>query len=183
MKRILPALLVIVLTLSVAFAADEPKARIAIGDSVAAFRVKDITGPGAGQTLCYRCQYGVNPVACIFTREVTPEVVKLIASLDELVGASKEKNFRCFVVLLTADAEAGAKKLAEVAREKGIKHVPLTLFDSKGPGPYRLSEDAAVTLLQWNKNKLTLNRGFAEAKLSDENQKAFVAEAVKMIGG
>lgn len=184
MKQLIASVSLLVLAVGLAVAADNPDARISIGDNAGAFRVKDITGPSAGETICYRCQYGRNPVACLFVREITPEVARLIASLDEMVGANKERNFKCFVVLLTADAKAGAKRLAEVAKEYGFKNIPLTMFDTvQCPRVYRISEDAVVTLFQWNNNRFTFNRGFSDAKLSDEDRKAFLAAAKKMMDG
>ena len=42
-----------------------------VGDAPPPYNVKDVTGPSAGKSLCYRCQYGQRPVVNIFaTREV-----------------------------------------------------------------------------------------------------------------
>ena len=181
MNRLL-SVVALVLFAGVAIAADSVKSGLEVGDGVAPFNVKDITGPSAGKSLCYRCQYGGNPVACVFTREVTPEVAGLIAELDKSVVDGKK--VKGFVVLLTDDADAGAGQLKKVAEEKGIKHVPLTVFDGKtGPDAYKISKDAAVTVVLWNKSKVTANHAFAEAKLSDDAQKAVVADAKKLIGG
>ena len=55
--------------------AEEKKSKVESGleegASPAAFNVKDITGPSAGKSLCYRCQYGAMAVAVVFTSEVT----------------------------------------------------------------------------------------------------------------
>lgn len=40
--------------LSVAVAVAGPKSGPGVGDKAAAFNVRDITGPNAGKTLCYR---------------------------------------------------------------------------------------------------------------------------------
>ena len=184
MNRLIASLTALVLFAGVAIAADSSKSGLAVGDGVAAFHVKDVTGPSAGKSLCYRCEYGGNPTACVFTREITPEVAALVASIDKTVGENKGKGMKAFVVLLTDDAEGGAKKLAEVAKDKGIKNVPLTLYDGKtGPDAYKISKDAAVTVLLWNKSKVAANHGFTEAKISEEGQKAVVAAANKMVGG
>lgn len=172
----------LVLFAGVAIAADSVKSGLAVGDGVAPFNVKDITGPKAGTSLCYRCQYGGNPTACVFTREITPEVASLIAELDQSVVDGKK--VKGFVVLLTDDAEGGAGQLKKVAADKSIKNVPLTIFDGKtGPTDYKISKDAAVTVVLWNKSKVTANHAFAEAKLSDDAQKAVVADAKKLIPG
>src|SRR5262245_31412794 len=55
-RYLLPALAVSGLILGTAIAADSDGLKV--GDSVAAFNVKDVTGPNAGKSLCYRCQYG-----------------------------------------------------------------------------------------------------------------------------
>ena len=116
-----------------------------------------------------------------FNEQTMQNLREGIAEVKEKIGEDKVKGF---VVLLTDDADAGAGQLKKVAEEKGIKHVPLTVFDGKtGPDAYKISKDAAVTVVLWNKSKVTANHAFAEAKLSDDAQKAVVADAKKLIGG
>ena len=46
--------------------AEEKKADcLKVGDGVAPFNVVDVTGPRAGEKLCYRCSYGSRPVVSI----------------------------------------------------------------------------------------------------------------------
>ena len=162
--------------------ADEVKSGPAIGETTTAFNVKDITGPSAGTSLCYRCQYGAKPVACVFTREITPEVANLIANIDKQVGENKDKNMAAFVVLLTDDTDAGAKKLTKLKEEKGIKNTPLTVFDGNaGPEKYKISKDAAVTVLMWTKGKFQVSHAFAAPKLSDEQVKTVAADTSKIL--
>ena len=162
--------------------AGEVKSGPAIGESTAAFNVKDITGPSAGKSLCYRCQYGAKPVACVFTREITPEVSALIENIDKQVGENKEKKMQAFVVLLTDDADAGAKQLTKLAADKNIKNVPLTIYDGvAGPDKYKISKDAAVTVLMWNKSKVQVNQAYATPKLSEEQVKSVAAETKKIL--
>jgi hypothetical protein len=121
-------------------------------------------------------------VATIFTREVTPEVAALVKEIDEKVGANKEKNLCAFVVLLTDDADAGAKQLAKLAADKKIANVPLTVFDgTAGPEAYKISKDAAVTVLMWNKMRVQANHAFATAKLSGEDVKRVTGDTSKIL--
>jgi hypothetical protein len=162
--------------------AGEVKSGPAIGEATTAFNVKDITGPSAGKSLCYRCQYGAKPVACVFTREITPEVSALIENIDKQVGENKDKNMAAFVVLLTDDADAGAKQLTKLAADKKIKNVPLTVFDGNaGPEKYKIAKDASVTVLMWNKGKIQVNQAYAATKLSDEQVKTVAAETSKIL--
>jgi hypothetical protein len=181
MHRFIVPLFAIVASTGIAMA-DEVKSGPAIGDTTTAFNVKDITGPNAGTSLCYRCQYGARPVACVFTREITPEVANLIANLDKQVGENKAKDMAGFVVLLTDDADAGAKKLTKLKEEKGIKNVPLTVFDGNaGPEKYQIAKDAAVTVLMWTKGHFTVSHGFATPKLSDDQVKTVASDTSKIL--
>ncbi len=182
MKRFILPVLALFVVAGLAVAADSPKSGPEVGASVAAFNVKDVTGPSKGKSLCYRCQYGSKPVACVFTREITEEVAALIQQIDETVGANKDKNMCSFVVLLTEDADAGAKQLEKLAKDKGIKNVPLTVFDNNaGPDAYKIGKDAAVTVLYWNKSRVQSSHAFAAGKMTKEDVKTVAADASKIL--
>ncbi len=162
--------------------AAEVKSGLETGEAPTAFNVKDITGPNKGKSLCYRCQYGAKPVTAIFTREVTPELAALVKEVDTAVGVNKDKNHRAFLVLLTDDADAGAKQLEKLAADQKITNVPLTIFDgTAGPAPYKIAKDAAVTVLQWNKMRVQSNHAFDSAKLTDEQVKAVTSDTAKIL--
>lgn len=158
------------------------KSGLDAGESPTAFNVKDITGPSKGTSLCYRCQYGAKPVTVVFTREVTAEVADLVAQIDAKVDGNKDKNMCAFVVLLTDDADAGAKQLTKLAEDKKIKNVPLTVFDgTAGPEKYKISKDAAVTVMMWNKMRVQVNHAFAAGKLTGDDVKAVTADTSKIL--
>ena len=182
MKRIFASVFALLVVASVAVAANV-KSGLEVGDSPAAFNVRDITGPKAGKTLCYRCQYGGNPTAVIFTREITDEVAALIQEIDKTVGENKKSKKACgFVVLLTDDADAGAKQLEKLAKDKGIKNVPLTIFDgAAGPNSYKIAKDAAVTVLYWNKSRVQANHAFAAGKMTSDDVKKVAADTSKIL--
>lgn len=162
--------------------AADVKSGLSAGESPAAFNVKDVTGPSKGKSLCYRCQYGAKPVATVFTREITPEVADLVAQLDQAVAANKDKKMCAFVVLLTDDADAGAKKLTQLAADKKIANVPLTIYDGvAGPESYKISKDAAVTVLMWNKSRVAVNHAFAAGKLTADDVKTVTADTSKIL--
>lgn len=181
MKGLIASAAALMLVVGVAVAGDV-KSGPDLGARTTAFNVKDITGPNQGKSLCYRCQYGARPVTCIFTREVNAQVASLIKQIDTTVGENKSKDMKAFVVLLTNDADAGAKELTKLASEQGIKNVPLTVFDGQaGPPKYTLSKDAAVTVLMWNKGQITVSDAFSSAKISDEDLKKVVGDTSKIL--
>jgi hypothetical protein len=181
MKRFIVPAFALLATAGFVVAA-ELKSGLEAGESPSPFNVKDITGPNKGTSLCYRCQYGAKPVAAIFTREINKEVTALIQEIDKNVGANKDKNLCAFVVLLTDDADAGAKQLAKLAADKKISNVPLTVFDgTAGPESYKISKDAAVTVLMWNKSRVEVNHAFAAGKLTSEAAKKVAGETSKLL--
>lgn len=181
MKRFIVPLFALCAAAGLVVAADI-KSGLEPGESPAAFNVKDITGPSKGTSLCYRCQYGAKPVACVFTREINDQVKSLVSEIDAKVGANKDKNMSAFVVLLTDDADAGAKQLEKLAADAKIKNVPLTVFDGNaGPGDYKIAKDAGVTVMMWNKSRVQVNHAFAPGKLTSNDVKQVVGDTSKIL--
>ena len=162
--------------------AAEVKSGLSSGEQPSAFNVKDITGPNKGKSLCYRCQYGARPVTVVFTREITPEVSDLVKQIDDKVGANKDKNMAAFLVLLTDDADAGAKQLSKLAEDKKITNVPLTVFDGvAGPEKYKISKDAAVNVMMWNKMRVQVNEAYSAGKLTKDDVTKLTGETKKIL--
>jgi len=148
--------------------AEEKSDCLAIGSRVGAFYVTDVTGPSAGEKLCYRCRYGGKPVVSLFVREVTPAVAKLVKEVDTQVGAHQDAGMRAFVVLLSENPEADAAKLKALAAEHGIQHTPLTTFDgAAGPEGYKVGKEAAVTVMMWTNSELKVNDAFRAGELAE----------------
>ncbi len=181
MKRFIVPLFAALATAGLAFAG-EVKSGVAIGEKTAAFNVKDVTGPAKGTSLCYRCKYGNRPVACVFTREITPEVGALVKEIDQAVGQNADKKMAAFVVLLTDDADAASKQLTKLAEEQKIKNVPLTVFDgAAGPEKYKIAKDAAVTVMMWTKGRIQVNEAYAAGKLSTDEAKKVAGQTDKIL--
>lgn len=162
--------------------AAELKSGMKDGALVPAFNVKDVTGPSKGESLCYRCQYGSRPVVSIFARKVDDNLAKLVKEVDSTVGKNQEKQMRAFVVVLTDDADSVEADLKAMADKHGIKHTPLTVYDGKaGPQSYKINKDADVTVLMWNKSRVTANHGFAAGKVDEAAVKAVVKETGKIL--
>jgi hypothetical protein len=164
MKRIAAAMLAVLVTAPVLAEEGLP-----IGTKVEAFYVTDVTGPAAGEKLCYRCKYGARPVVSIFVRDVNDQVASLVKEVDAKVGANKDAGMAAFVVLLTENPEADAQKLKDLAAKQGIQNVPLTTFDGKaGPPNYKVGEGSEVTVMMWNAHELKVNDVLKSADLSKD---------------
>jgi len=180
MKNLIVAAMVLSMT-SLAGAA-EVQSGLQPGDAPPAFNVRDITGPKAGKTLCYRCMYGSRPVVSIFARDIDENVANLIKQVDAQVGENGDKKMAAFVVLLTDDADAAEGKLKEVAKKNGIKNVPLTVYDgSAGPSSYKIAKDADVTVMMWNESDVKVNHAFTKGQLDKSKVKAVAGDSAKIL--
>jgi hypothetical protein len=184
-EREMKHLLAIALMLSVCglAVAAELKSGLQPGDAPPAFNVRDVTGPSAGKTLCYRCQYGARPVVSIFTRDIENAATQqLIKDVDATVGKNSDAKMAAFVVLLTDDPDAAEAQLAAVAKKHGIKNVPLTIYDGvAGPDKYKVAKDAEVTVMMWNESDVKVNHAFAKGEFSEKAVKTVSADTKKIL--
>ena len=182
MKKMLACFAAVLLVGGMVVAADV-ESGLKVGDSPSAYNVKDITGPNAGKSLCYRCSYGARPVINVFTRQVNDDLAKLIVQVDKLVEANKDKKMAAFVTVLAEDADKIAPQLEAMAKKNGIKNVPLTIYDGDaGPEEYKISDKADVTVLLWNKMEVKANVAVAKGGKVDEKViKHVVADSEKIL--
>ncbi len=85
-------------------------------------------------------------------------MTSLVKKLDK---ASQEKKIKSFVILMTDDenAEAQLKKLAE---KNGIKKTVLAIDNPAGPPAFKISKNADVTVLLYNKRRVEANYAFGK---------------------
>lgn len=181
MKRLLTVAVALVLAGS-AIAVEKVKSGLEPGASPDPFNVKDITGPSAGKSLCYRCQYGARPVTAVFTRTLNDNLASLVKEVDTIVGKNTDKQAKAFVVLLTSDPDAQEAQVKEFAKKHNIKNVPLTVFDGEaGPPSYNISKDAEVTVNLWKESTVSANYAFGKGGLNKEAVAKVVADAEKLV--
>ncbi|MDA1014433.1 MAG: hypothetical protein O3A00_08280 [Planctomycetota bacterium] len=120
----------------------------------------------------------------IFAREITDELASLVKQIDDVVGKNKNSKMAAFVVLLSDDPDADEGKLKALAEKHGIKNTPLTTFDgAAGPPNYKISEDAAVTVMLWQgggKN-VKANHAFGKGELNAKKIEAIVKDTSKIL--
>ena len=82
---------------------------------------------------------------------------------------------------LTSKGEQPAEDLKKLAKDAGIKHVPLTMVeDPDGPPDYEIAKDADITVLMWNEHKVKVNHAY-KGELTDEDIEAIVADISKIL--
>ena len=63
-------------------------------------------------------------------------------------------SLKSFVVIMTKDGEKTREALKKLAKEAGVKNVPLTMIGEKdGPPDYEISADADITVLMWKQSR------------------------------
>jgi hypothetical protein len=180
MKKFL-AVLSVACCATVAWAAENSES-LKEGEAVKAFYVTDVTGPSAGEKLCYRCKYGSRPVVSIFAKQMNDKVAKLTKQIDEQVAANKDAKMAAFVVILTEDPEGQNDALKTVATKQEIKNTPITTFDGlAGPPEYKIAKDADTTVMMWVDGKVKVNEALKANELTDEKIAALAKSTSKIL--
>ncbi|GAA4428516.1 hypothetical protein [Bremerella cremea] len=147
-----------------------------LGEQPGAFQVEDVTGPAAGEHLCYRCKYAGKPTVVIFTREVNDSVTSLVQQIDQKVGENADKKLAAFMVVIGDQSEAVKEDLHRVQTSQHIKNTPLTIFDgAEGPAGYGLAPSTQVQVMMWNNDGLKVNEAVSP-QLSPEKISELVAQ-------
>ena len=119
----------------------------------------------------------------IFTREIDDHLTSLVKKLDaEVAKANKEKknSTAAFIVFLTDDEDAGAKKLKELAEKENIKNVSLTVDSVTGPPAYKVAKDAAVTVVFYKAHSVKANHAFKKGEFDSKAVASAVADLSKI---
>ena len=179
--RTILALTVLASAVVTAEAADI-KSGLQIGDYPGAYNVLDVTGPAAGEKLCYRCRYSSRPVVNIFTRKIDENVLKLVKEIDNVVCKNEDSKMAAFVVLLTDDPDAQEAELKSTAKKQELKRTPLTVYDnSAGPAKYKISEQADITVMMWVDSEVKVNHAFKTAELNSESISKIVGDTKQIL--
>lgn len=155
------------------------------GDSLGAFYVTKVAGAEndgvqEGQELCYRCRYGSRPMVIIFARETSGEVAELAKQLDSAVAAHEDAQLKSFVTLLGDDTSSLNKKAKEFAQSANLKNMPVVVAKDaqQGPGNYKLSADAPVTVVVGTDSQVVATHTF---KADEIDTDAVMSDVKKML--
>jgi hypothetical protein len=119
-------------------------------------------------------------VVCVFARKTSEPLTSLVKQIDKKID--ENSNLKAFVVVLTGKGGATRKELEGLAKDAGIKHVPLTMVqDTAGPPDYEIAKDADYTVLMWHRHKVKANHAF-KGDLADKDIEAVVGDIPKILG-
>lgn len=133
----------------------------------------------AGKRSDYTEQHGASPVVLVFGRGITDPLIKLTKKLDAEVGKSKAARLRAVLVILREDAET-ERALREYGEREGVQKVSLAIM-ADGPQDYKLSSQADVTVVVYNRYKVEVNHAFRKGELNDKAIETILANVSKVV--
>jgi hypothetical protein len=140
----------------------------------------NLNGPTPDKKECLVCRNGNNPVAMIFARDTSEQLVSLISKLDAETIKNKEKKMGSFAVFCN-DAEGLDSKLKDVAKSQNLKAFVLAIDNPTGPEPYKIAKDADVTVVLYNKSKVIANYSFKKGELKSSDVEKIVSDVSKIV--
>ncbi len=156
--------------------AGEVKSGPQVGQGVGAFHPFNVFNAESsdlcGKENCIVCQYGSKPVALVFSRNTGKPVAELMKKLDAAVAKSGQEKMGAAVIFLSTEDNI-KETVSAMQKDNGIKNVSLAVDGPKGPEAYKVSKDADVTVILYNKKKVVANHSFDK----------FDAESVEKVAG
>jgi lysophospholipid acyltransferase (LPLAT)-like uncharacterized protein len=143
--------------------AGEVKSGPQVGQGVGAFHPHNVFNAESsdlcGKENCIVCQYGSKPVALVFSRSTGKPVAELIKKLDATVAKAGQEKMGAAVIFLSSEDNI-KDTVGNMQKELGNKNVSLAVDGPKGPEAYKVSPDADVTVIIYNKKKVLANHSF-----------------------
>jgi hypothetical protein len=118
-------------------------------------------------------------VVCVFARKTSEPLASLVKQIDKKIG--ENASLKSFVVIMTQDGEKTGDALKKLAKEAGVKNVPLTMIgEIDGPPDYEIAKDADVTVTMWNQGAVKISRGY-KGDLTDKDIETIVSDIPKLL--
>ena len=133
----------------------------------------------AGMRSDYTEQHGAGPVVLVFGRGITDPLTSLAKKLNAVVGKNKAARLRAVLVILREDAET-ERALKELGERQGIEKVSLAILPD-APKLYKLSQQADVTVVVYNRHKVEANHAFRKGELNDKAIETILAAVSKVV--
>jgi hypothetical protein len=125
------------------------------------------TGTERGKQTCFICEQADKPAVVVFARTLTPELGKLLTSIDAEIPKRKDAGFKAWMTLLSEKADLD--QLAKWVQKEGVKELPVGVFeDVDGPPAYKLNSEASVTILIFTKEKVVANFAFRANEFDEQ---------------
>jgi hypothetical protein len=181
-KRLMvPAIVVCLACSALTVGATNPvKSGPQVGEKVPGpFQPLNITGQYAGKKHCLYCENGMRPAVMIFAREISPNLVQMLRSLDT-VAANCGRHMGAYVIFCS-DNPALPAQLENVARSWNLSKMVVAAFHADGPRDYQIAADADVTVLLYNRVTVMANHAFRKGELTEQASQRVVADLPKIL--
>jgi len=138
-----------------------------VGEKVASFYVRAITGPLKNKSVCYVCRHGDRPVVMLVIRKITPELKTLLKRIDSEIDQHRAEGLRGFGVFIGEDSPALLPQVQTLAFDERIV-LPLTIAAAPADGSAAgtIHPDAAVTLMLYKDLTVTANFAYRANELN-----------------
>jgi hypothetical protein len=144
------------------------------------FEPLNVTGEHAGEPYCLICENGLAPVAMLFAREVNEPLLKLLCRLDEATDKHREQEMGSFVVFLSDD-DGLPKRLAEAAKQRGLKRIVLSTFEPAGPERFKVAADADLTVVLYREHEVKANFAFRKGEFTEADSDSVLAALPRIL--
>jgi hypothetical protein len=144
------------------------------------FHPLNVTGTNAGEKACLYCQFGNSPVAMVFARQVTPEVISLVKKLDAATETHRAAEL-CGCVIFCNDDGALKARLEDVAKKESIKNVVLAIDNPAGPKEYQVAKPADVRVVLYTEHTVKANHAFRAGELDEKAIAKVLADLPKIV--
>lgn len=159
----------------------EPAPELKAGDRIPGlFNPLVVTGSDAGQKRALVAKHGDSPAVLIFARQVSDPLTGLVRKLDESVVKNRDHRLGSFVVFLSNE-EGLEGKLQELAKKEKVKSVVLAIDTPAGPAKYKISKDAEVVAILYNKYVIKSIFTLRKGELTTETADKIAAEIPRLL--
>ena len=118
-------------------------------------------------------------MVCVFARKTSEPLASLVKQIDKKIG--ENGSLKSFVVIMTKEFDKTKESLKKLAKEAGVKNVPLTMIGEKnGPPDYEISADSDITVLMWNQGSVKVNHAY-KGELTDKDVETIVSDIPKLL--
>jgi len=124
--------------------------------------------------------YNQDPAVLVFARQMTKPLAGLVKKLDAEATQYRSARLRVVVVMLSDD-ETLEKNLKDFGEKQGLKNVHLAIMEPDGPKHYKLSKEADVTVLMYNRLKVRVNHAFKKGDLNEKSAGTILFDVLKIV--
>lgn len=145
------------------------KSGLQTGEAVPFFYSRVVTGPLMNRSVCFVCRNGNRPVVMLLMRNLKPELVPLMKSIDKLVNGNRAVGLRSFGVMIADEPFNAVSTVQTFAFNSKIK-LPLTVATDAiaNASCQRLHDDAQLTVLLYRNRKVVNNFTFRMSPTKDD---------------